>query len=239
MFWRISKMLMNQVDAGGAGAAPAAGQQQTTTTTTTETAAGATPKTFTQEEVNNIVAERVARVKQQATGTSQTQQTTTTAQPAATKANPDAPVTRQEFEGMQRRSAFDKHAARLGLEPAVEEDLWTLYDAQRPTDAVAWFESKQKMLGLKGSQSVNQDPNSQTTNTNGASGNGGTQPGAAPNAGGKVNPTTSGGLVDIFNLSMDQVIQLGPQGLRQHHEKNLEAARMRDGAPPIPKMPAR
>lgn len=64
-------------------------------------------------------------------------------------------------------------------------------------------------------------------------------PAAAPNAGGKVDRLTSGGLVDIFNLTLDQVVHLGPEGLRKHHEENLAAARSRDGAPPIPRMSKR
>lgn len=246
------KMLMNKVDAGGPGAAPTSGEGTGGTTPPAngqgqqqQPANGQQPagqvqpaKTFTQQEVNAIVEDRLAR--ERAARGQPGQQAPVNGQQAPTqqeKPKPDAPVTRQEFEEWQRRSAFDKRVSPLGLSPAAEEDLWTLYNAQKPADPEAWFKSKQETLGLKGTQVPN------TQNANGGNANSGTQGGAnppsAPNAGGKVNDLTSGGLVDIFNLPLDKVIALGPEGLRKHHEENLAAARSRDGAPPIPKMPAR
>jgi hypothetical protein len=43
------------------------------------------------------------------------------------------------------------------------------------------------------------------------------------------------GAINIWNLSNDQIEQLGPHGLRAEHEKILAHARGRSGAPPMPK----
>ena len=46
----------------------------------------------------------------------------------------------------------------------------------------------------------------------------------------------SSGLIDVFSLSPEQVMQLGPQRLRSEFEKALNVARGMSGAPPVPEV---
>lgn len=62
-------------------------------------------------------------------------------------------------------------------------------------------------------------------------------PVTAPSAPSKVDPMTSHGLTDIFNLPESALQQLGPQGLRAEFEKILQVGRNMNGAPPLPKRP--
>lgn len=55
-----------------------------------------------------------------------------------------------------------------------------------------------------------------------------------------VNPTTHHGLVDLFNLQMHELDQLGPEGVREHLDKAIDVGRrqagiMRRPTPPAPK----
>ena len=59
-------------------------------------------------------------------------------------------------------------------------------------------------------------------------------PAAAPSAPSKVDPLTNAGLVDIWNLSDAQMMQLGPAGMRDHYEKILSHAQSASGAPRRP-----
>lgn len=67
-------------------------------------------------------------------------------------------------------------------------------------------------------------------------------PAAAPhgNYGAHHNPSGIGaanGLTDIFNLSIDQIDALGPEGLRAEHEKIIDRAHRSGGRPRVPGTP--
>lgn len=53
--------------------------------------------------------------------------------------------------------AFDKRAARLGLDDEASDELFELYRVQKPTDPGAWFEKKSKLFKLT-TTTANADP---------------------------------------------------------------------------------
>jgi hypothetical protein len=59
-----------------------------------------------------------------------------------------------------------------------------------------------------------------------------TAPGMGPGAGGM-----PAGMVDIWNLSVAQIEELGPEGIREAHERILDHANKRGGAPRVPFSP--
>ncbi len=191
------------------------------------TAPAGGPATFTQEQVNAIVADRVARVKSAAPAAAPA--------PAPTAA-PAGKVTLEslqaELHETRLRATFDKSAAKLNL---AEEDADDLFENWRnkPADTRSgWLEAKAKRL----MPATTTTPAS-TTTTNAVTNE--TRPAVAPNTPGRVNPVTSGGLVDIWNLSPDELSNLGPAGLRTEFEKLTNAANRLAGAPPRPKVTQR
>jgi hypothetical protein len=60
-------------------------------------------------------------------------------------------------------------------------------------------------------------------------------PAAAPTAPSLDNLPTMGGLVDYFNLSVEQIDALGPEGIREMHERAIKVGNR--GAPPRPQTP--
>ncbi len=195
-------------------------QPATVTTVETTTApAQEAPRTFTQEQLNTIVGQRIAedRVRRPAK-----QEPAKAEKPAAES------DLRAELEEMKLRNAFDKRVAKLDLKPEADEDLFTLYKAQRPQDPDAWVKSKIESLGLKAATMPT--PNSTTTPaaTTGAAAST-TQPA-------KVDPVTSGGIPDLWNMTSEQLTLLGPQGIREIHERALAVGTRMTGAPPLPKV---
>jgi hypothetical protein len=60
-------------------------------------------------------------------------------------------------------------------------------------------------------------------------------PAAAPSAPAASATPTLNGLVDYFSLSIDQINELGPEGIRDLHERALKVGSR--GAPPRPQAP--
>lgn len=52
----------------------------------------------------------------------------------------------------------------------------------------------------------------------------------------KVDRSTDGGIVNIFEMEVDQLEQLGPHGVREEFEKIVADASRRSGAPPLPQV---
>jgi hypothetical protein len=59
----------------------------------------------------------------------------------------------------------------------------------------------------------------------------------ASSAGSRVDPITSGAIVDIWKLSPAQLDQLGPSGVRREYERHLAEGARRSGAPRVPQHP--
>ncbi len=135
---------------------------------------------------------------------------------------------RAEMARDRARLQFDKAALKLGVPDEAADDLFELHDKQKPEDTKAWLESKHGRLWTKAAATPTppmQDPKQESTAKS---------PVTAPNAPTKVDPLTSAGIVDIFNLSAAQLDQLGPQGLRKEFEAAIKVGHRLNGAPPRP-----
>jgi hypothetical protein len=223
--------LLNSVDAGGAAATTAT----STTTTSEQGAPGTAPaststsapaeKMVPQSQVNTLIANARREGRDGALREGKQGQPAAQAAPLSAEAR---------LEELELRRTFDRKAAKLGLDDEASDDLFDLYKAQRPTDVGAWFETKAGRFA-KGtvSQSTTTTPNNQQLPTAEPAKPVAAAPSASqPNA---VTPVTTGGLVDIYNLTPEQFATYTPQQLREHHETNVAAAQSRAGAPPVPK----
>lgn len=196
-----------------------------TTTTKAESEPGTPPageRKFTQEDVDRIVGERLKRAEKKAKPAE-----------APPQGGDDADkVTKrqlqEQIEELRLRNAFSEAASEYEIPRAARRDLFDLYKTQKPADDAEWFTAKVESFGLKGKQMS-------TPNNNGPAAPV-APPAAAPSAPTKVDPLTSGGLVDLFHLSPAQLDQLGPSGVREAFEKALEAGNQRSGAPPRPRI---
>ncbi len=192
-------------------------------TTEPVTAPAEVVKTFTQEQVNAFVQQRLSEDRSR--------------RPAAVA--PQEPVEKatkadlqSQIEEMKLRGAFDKRAGKFDLDDKASDRLFNLFKAERPEDPTAWFSETAAQFGLKGH---NVNTNAPTPGATAAP----APPASAPSAPAKVDPMTSSGLVDNFNLSPQQFDQLGPAGLRTHFEKILSVGHQMQGAPRQPQMTPR
>jgi hypothetical protein len=207
--------------------------EETTETATTTAASepgtppAGEPKKFTQEDVDRIVGERLKRAEKR--------QPAAAATPVVDDASSDRVSKKQlqsELDDLRTQMAFNEAASEHAIPKAARKDMLDLYRAQKPTDDAEWFASKVASFGLKGNAVTQPNtPVPKDTATPPAA--------AADRAPSKVDPLTSGGLVDIWNLSPAQIDQLGPSVLREHFEKALNVGNQRMGAPPKPRIPKR
>lgn len=205
----------------------------TTTATQVETvsapvAPAAEAKTFTQDQLNAIVQERLAKDR----AIRPAPQPVKPPEKSADK-SPDSDL-RAELAEMKLRNAFDKRAAKYDLSDSASERLFKLYKAETPEDTSAWFDVTATEFGLKAPTVSNQTPGA-TSATSAPTLDHVKPPVAAPAAPTKVDPLTSAGVVDVFNLSEAQLHQLGPAGLRAEYEKILKVGQQQTGAPSRPK----
>jgi hypothetical protein len=172
---------------------------------------------FNQEDVNRIVAKRLEEDRAR--------------RPAAPAAKPASETNAKtpdvnvlaELQGLKQRLDYERRIRTLGWDDEKSEAMFPLFQASPDG-----FEKAVTVFG-KSPQPI--------ATTNGSTTDPAKTGAAAPTApSGPVNPMTSGGMVDIFNLSAEQIDQLGPAGLREHHEKNLAVGSQRAGAPPRPRV---
>jgi hypothetical protein len=179
-------------------------------------------KTFTQEQLDAIVQERLARDRQ-----ARTQQQAPQAPAAAPldEAEMTPKQMREAFAEMKARDEFRDLADELGLAREGRADLFDLMKVQKPTDKRAWLEKKAPLFGGKAASTVSQTPPQDPPKP----------PAAAPSAPSKVDPTDSNGLVNLFALSEQQVAAMSPAKVREHFDKILEYAHSQSGAPTVPR----
>lgn len=207
-----------------AGATPPAGG-------TPSPAAGQQPapqvKTFTQEEVNQLVGRardegRQAALKKPGT-TGQEQRTegqATTAQPSVEEL-----IQRSVQAALQQAGVdpFTQAAKAAGYSDAQVRLARAAADAAKPTDLSDWLAKWPAEVGL------NIQPTSQA------------QPGTTPGAPRVAAPRKvdnleqDGGFVDVFSLTDAQVEAMPIETIVGHFEKAKAAARAKTGAPPLPK----
>lgn len=190
----------------------------------TQPAEGAKARLYTEDEVNRIVTKRLARVKQEPRAE------------VKTEADPDAKVSKRElmarieaqdarFARQEARHSFDKTAAKYGLDDEATEILFLAFEAQKPSDAKAWFDSK---VGLFGQKTVN------PTNSPNQAVDSRPPVAAASTPPAKVNPVTTGGVVDVFALSPEQLSTLSADDIRKHVDGMMNQTRALSGAPRLP-----
>lgn len=230
---------------GGEAATTASTTQPSTAATTTQGDSGTAPggsgeKLLPQSQVNALVAAARREGKEQAQRDAQqvTQQQAKKPEPSKSSDPSDRLAALEaELAETRQRSVFDKHAARLGLSDDLSEDLFELSKSQRPENVGEWLASKAERFNLKPAPAPSTA--SAATTPTAAPSEPAKPPAAAPSAPSKVDPLTGSGLVDIWNLSEAQLVQLGPAGVRAEFEKILGVARQQQGAPPRPKLPQR
>lgn len=146
-----------------------------TQTTTDTTAPAATPAAtiapvtapaasvnFTpeqQEQVNAIVAKRLAEDRARRAPTpaaaptpAVTAQTTTVAVPDDGEQHMTPKQMRDAFNEMQLRMRFERQATKRGVDDDATEDLFQLYKVQKPADDSAWFDQKAARFGFNKGQ---------------------------------------------------------------------------------------
>ena len=187
--------------------------------------------TFTpeqQEQVNRIAAAARAEGKSSAE-----RATLPAAPPPAEKPGKVTPESVQaELETMRLRIAYERRASKAGIPEDTLDDTFDLYRSKPADQRDTWLEGWSKKF-------MPTTPASTSNPAPAAAGVEAVKPAAAPNAPGRVDPITAGGLVDIWNLRDDEIAQLGPQGMREQFEKLLAAGNKAAGAPPRPKTPQR
>ncbi len=213
--------------AGGDGGTPAADP-------IVEPPAVAAPTGFTQADIDKAAKEATDR----AWGDARKKYQTKPATPVPPKTDDadkgngvaDLDAIRAEFDAKLK---FKDLAIARGLSPQQAERLLPSFMAAAPEDGTAWLAKELEVWGMK--------PPDGADGANGKADDGKTDDGkvdlklpGGPGPG-KVDQSAPG-LVDIFELSDEQIEQLGPSGLREHYEKVLKVADQRAGAPPLPAM---
>jgi hypothetical protein len=232
LFGRTTIHMAPEGDGGGGGgsaasASTAAAASGTTTSTTQSTGANSA-KLFTQEEVNTIVGERVARVKSE----QQVQAAPPAAQVSSSATKADLAA---ELAEMRRKAEFADHVADYSIPRERRGDLYDLFKAQNPSDPVQWFATKAPIFGATAASASTTTTSNNTNGANAAQVETKPPPAASTTAPARVDIPTNGGLVDILSLTPQQIDQLGPAGLREIHERNVTAGRQQHGAPSLPR----
>lgn len=232
MFGRARLLMAPEGDPPAGGGGTTTTGAGGTTTGGTPTPGESAPKAFTQEEVNRIAANAREEGRKAALKTAPP----APPPPSNGAGGDDEKLTLKQLaarvEEAEMRTTFEKGARKLGLQDDAADALFDIYKAQRPPNAGEWFERMGTVFGLGSKQTTT------TTTTTAPTTEAPKPPPGAPRPPSNVDPLTTGGLVDIFNLPIDQVIRMGPQGLRAEQEKILAHAHASSGAPPLPKMGA-
>ncbi len=209
---------------------------QTPTETAPQVAAPAqavtpAPKTFSQEQLNEVAAK--ARREGREAAQRETQQPAV--KPAPTTGADDMATMKAELEEMKQRGAFDKRVAKLALPEDRADDLFLLFKAQRPEDPTAWVETKVKGFGWN----VQTQPTTPAPAATPASpATAPAAPAAAPSAPQTHALPTAMGFPDIWNMTTEQFVQFRAGGqLRPTLEKMWAVGATQQGAPRQPTLP--
>lgn len=196
-------------------------------TTATVTAPAVEAKTFTQEQVNAFVAQRLSedRARRAPKAEPTPQPKPETKAESKSEASDEIAARIAALEEQNHRLAFNARIAKFDLPESKASKLYTLYKATKPADDAAWINETIEEFGMKQPQPV-------TAPTPVAAPS--QPPASAPQApSGSVNPVTHGGIVDLFNLTPAQLAQLGPPGvraaldqIRTHHAQSSGLARL-------------
>jgi hypothetical protein len=185
-------------------------------------------KSFTQEDVNRIVAQRLADDRARRPAPAQP-----APKPAPTKAA-EQPDLASELAAMKQQQAdliarldYEKRTKGLDLDAAKSETLFKVYQANPSA-----FDDAVKVFGIGAPKPATPVAPQTAPEPQRA-------PAAAPSApAGNALPTQNG-VIDIFNLTKEQANSLGPQGMRAELEKLWKIGSQLSGAPQRPKVPGR
>jgi hypothetical protein len=219
---------------------------ETTTVTTESTSAtppaqtAAQPRVFTQEEVDAIVTSRLARAEKPRPVQAPAPVPAKAAAPATNEA-----ITASDVQQMiTRQGDFRELLGGAGLDAEQRQSVQSLFAAANPQDVSTWWNTTIAPLKL-GKPPAPPAVTSTTTPAASAATTTAPETPRAPVATmpqaptGAVNPITSGGLVDLFSMSVAQLQQLGPAKVRTELEKMWAQGNATNGAPQRPKAPGR
>jgi hypothetical protein len=198
-----------------------AAAQQTETTTQPETPA---VKTFTQADLDRVAAKARKEGEQSALKKTKEQ---TVQQPQADEAG-EKQLTMKELKAQlddeRMRREFAEGVAEHKLPRDARELLFTAFKATKPADHAAWFDANVKLFGTGEAveKTATQQPAIEPEKPRAV----------APTQPNRVDPVQSGGLVNIFSLTPEQIDAMSPAQTREHFEKILEHARSQQGFPP-------
>lgn len=190
-------------------------------------------KTFTQEEVNQLVGRareegRSAALKKAGTEGSQQQKDGQGGNTSATPPqlpNVEELINRAITTALQAAGVdpFTQAARAAGYSDAQIKLARAAADVEKPADLGRWLTEWPASIGMQ----IN---------------HGGAQPGAAPQGGPQVGAPRvvkrleqESGLVDVFSLSDAEVAAMPIEQLVAHFEKARDAARQAQGAPLLPR----
>lgn len=233
--------------AGGGGAtthdpAAASGAAPVTPAAPAAPAAPAGERTFTQADLDRIVADRLARDRAARGGV------TPSAPPAPPAAQDRGGLTlAQRQDLLEQQTTFYRELLRIGVKLTEEQeaDVFQLFRNAKPERPGEWMTRKVAAFGLGAQpQPTAASPVTAASTTPpaapAAAGTpsapaAGTAPaaasGAAPNG---VDQLAPGGLIDVSKLNSAQIAALGPKGIREAVEGVLASGQGRDGRPALP-----
>lgn len=216
---------------GGSAAGAAAGSSSSATSAGGGTAggqagSGQAARTFTQEEVNRIAATaREEGRKSASSKAAEGQESKKDDKANGSQQAPDVAALAAQAVTQALQAAgldpFSIAARQAGYTPAQVELARVAHDTAKPPDLGKWLTEWPTQVGITIKQ-----------------GGGQAGPTAAASTGGaprKVEDLRDeAGLVDVFSLTPEQVLAMGPTKVREEFEKTLAVARERSGAPPLP-----
>jgi hypothetical protein len=186
---------------------------------TAPAAAAAPAPAFTQDDVNRIVAKRLEEDRARRVA------------PKPEQADKKVAITADEVTALlASQRAFDRVTAGAGLSDRQLERMEAARRADNPPDVAAWARGYLEDMGL-GRSNVNPSPNAQTAPVAEHKPSAVAPSSSQPSA---VTPVTTGGLVDIYNLTPEQFASFSPAQLREHHERIVSSAQSKSGAPRLP-----
>lgn len=228
---RFARILMNEADASPGGGAVSGTQTVTPAQGDAPAQASSPDPTMVQALASAVRDSVFAELRRSGVLKNKADPAPTASAPA-----PAASPSSTDFRKLDR--ALAQTGFGNGLDEQGYQFIETAFAAANPQDAVGWVNTFFASVG-RSAPSQPQAPVTTGTQqpTNGATAEPAKPPTAAPPsaAGTPVTPMTSGGLVDIWKLTPQQLDQLGPSGVRREFEKHLSEGARLSGAPPVPR----
>lgn len=162
---------------------------------------------------------------------------------------PAAPPAAVDIEAViERRENFALELGRFDVPTAAIARARQAFKAENPTDIATWARSYASDMGWKeraassaaagtsnpGTGSPQPPPSHPPPSSQQNPPPGGKPIAASPTAPGTVDAIDSGEIIDVSKLTDEQILKLGPDGIRREVERAVDSGRARSGRPPIP-----